>query len=288
MTTPTGGQLAGGQLAFLGAGNMGGTIVRGLVKAGRAPETIGVTSHGRATREHLAATLKVHAFEDNASAAAWADTVVLAVKPAMAVEVLDEIAAEIAPTTVVISLCAGLSCALIESRLPARTAVVRVMPNTPASVGSGIAGVSGGTHASLGQVSTALALMSAVGTAVSLPEAQQDALTAISGSGPAYFFYFVEALVDAGVTQGLPRPLATQLAVKTLLGSARLLDETGTHPTLLRETVTSPGGTTAAALRALDEHGLRSAVQDAVEVCARRSAELAADAARVAGTSPRP
>ncbi|MFZ2624526.1 MAG: pyrroline-5-carboxylate reductase [Propionibacterium sp.] len=279
---------SGGQLAFLGAGNMGGTIVRGLVKAGRPPETIGVTSHGRATREHLAEELKVRAFDDNAQAAAWADTVVLAVKPAKALGVLDEITDQLAPGTLVISLCAGLSCALLESRLPAGTAVVRVMPNTPASVGAGMAGVSGGAHASLAQVSTALALMSAVGTAVSLPEDQQDALTAISGSGPAYVFYFVEALVEAGVTQGLPRPLATELAVKTLLGAARLLDETGSHPTLLRETVTSPGGTTAAALRELDDHGVRSAVQDAVEACARRSAELAADAAQAAAGGPRP
>ncbi|WP_245725751.1 pyrroline-5-carboxylate reductase [Propionibacterium cyclohexanicum] len=281
---PTDERPAGQHLAFLGAGTMGGTIARGLVAAGRDPRTIGVTSHGAATREKLSRELKVLAFDDNPSAAQWADVVVLGVKPAQALAVCDEIEPAVGEGTIVVSLCAGLSCALLESRLPQGTAVIRVMPNTPASVGAAISGVSGGSSASDADVAAAIAVMSAVGKAVVIPESQQDALAAISGSGPAYVFYFVEALVEAGVTQGLARPLATELAVQTLLGSARLLDETGTHPTLLREAVTSPGGTTAAALRALDDRGLRCAIQDAVAACARRSAELGAQAAADAGS----
>ncbi|MFT8395830.1 pyrroline-5-carboxylate reductase [Propionibacterium sp.] len=267
-------------LAVLGAGTMGGILVRGLVKAGRPASTIGVTSHTAATREKIAEETGVQAFDDNATAAAWAEVLVLAVKPVKALGVLDEISAALRPGTVVISLCAGLSCALLESHLPAGTPVVRVMPNTPASVGAGMAGVSPGSHAGPEQEGLAVSLMSTVGKAVVLPENLQDAVTAISGSGPAYVFYFVEALVEAGVTQGLSRPLATELAVQTVLGSARLLDETGTHPALAREAVTSPGGTTGAALRAMDEHALRAAIQDAVEACVRRSAELTEAAVR--------
>ncbi|MDN6798503.1 MAG: pyrroline-5-carboxylate reductase [Propionibacterium sp.] len=266
------------RLAFLGAGTMGGTIVAGLVRAGRDAAGIAVPTHTPAHREKLAAELGVQAFADNRQAAAWASTIVIGVKPADALALLDEISPELGPDNVMISLCAGLSTDLLSAHLPPAVHVVRVMPNTPASVGAGMAGVSGGRTATEHDVQAAITLMSAVGRAVAIPEQLQDPLTAISGSGPAYVFAFVEALIEAGVTQGLPRGLATELATQTLLGSARLLDEGNDSVTQLREAVTSPGGTTAAALRELDDHGLRSAVQDAVEACARRSAELAAAA----------
>lgn len=266
------------RLAFLGAGAMAGTIVAGLVRAGRDPQGIAVTTHTPAHREKLAADLGVHAFGDNERAAAWARTIVIGVKPADVLALLDQITPVLGPDNLVISLAAGLSTELLSAHLPSGVHVVRVMPNTPARVGEGMSGVSAGRTATRHDVDTAIMLMESVGKAVEIPEKLQDPLTAISGSGPAYVFYFVEALIEAGVTQGLPRPLATQLAVQTLLGSARLLDEGTESVTRLREAVTSPGGTTAAALRALDDNGLRSAVQDAVEACARRSAELAAAA----------
>ncbi len=268
------------RLAFLGAGTMGGTIVAGLVRAGRDPHTIAVTTRTPAHREELARELGVQTFGSNAEATEWADALVIGVKPADALALLDEITPQIDGDTLVISLCAGLTTELLGAHLPAGAHVVRVMPNTPASIGAGMAGISGGSHATRSDVDQALALMRTVGKAVDIPEKLQDALTAVSGSGPAYVFYFAEALIEAGVTQGLPRALAGELAEQTLLGAAQLLATGDRSAAALREAVTSPGGTTAAALRKLDEGGVRSAVQDAVEACARRSADLAAEAAR--------
>ena len=207
-------------------------------------------------------------------AARDADTVLLVVKPQDIPEVLPEIAASMRPGTLLVSLCAGIHTGQLEAGLPEGTPVVRVMPNTPAQVDEGMAAISAGSHATPAHLDRVTAIMSAVGKAVTVPEKYQDAVTAISGSGPAYIFYVVEAMIEAGVVLGMPRTMATELVVQTLYGAATMMRETGQHPTVLREQVTSPGGTTAAALRELDDHKVRAAFITAMEAAAKRSAEL--------------
>lgn len=173
------------------------------------------------------------------------------------------------------SLAAGITTAFIESRVPAGVAVVRVMPNTPALVDEGMAAISPGSHCDDEHLVEAESLMASCGKVLRVPEKQMDAVTAISGSGPAYVFYVVESMIEAGVHLGLPRATATELVVQTLVGSAVMLRETGTHPTVLREQVTSPAGTTAAALRELEVHKVRAAFLAAMEAARDRSRELA-------------
>jgi pyrroline-5-carboxylate reductase len=172
-------------------------------------------------------------------------------------------------------LAAGIPTRAIEKHIPDGVAVVRVMPNTPALVDEGMAAISAGTHCDDDHLATAEALLSTTGRVVRVPEKQQDAVTAISGSGPAYLFFVVEAMIEAGVHLGLPRTTATELVVQTVVGSAKLLRETGTHPTVLREQVTSPGGTTAAAIRELEDHKVRAAFITAMEAARDRSVTLA-------------
>ena len=172
------------------------------------------------------------------------------------------------------SLCAGLPTSLFERRLPANTPVVRVMPNTPMLVGEAMSAVSPGTHASAEDVKTVTELLGCVGKVVEVPESQQDAVTALSGSGPAYFFYLVEAMIDAGILLGLPRAVAEQLIVQSAVGAATMLDQGTGHPVLLREAVTSPAGTTINAIRELEKHGVRAALLAAIEAARDRSIEL--------------
>jgi pyrroline-5-carboxylate reductase len=211
----------------------------------------------------------------NVEAAERADTVILVVKPQDMAGLLDEISHVIRPDQLVISLAAGISTATLERGLPEGVAVVRVMPNTPALVDEGMAAVSAGTHCDEEHVLLAEDLLRATGRVTRVPENQQDAVTAISGSGPAYLFFVVEAMIEAGVHLGLPRATATELVVQTMVGSAKLLRETGEHPTVLRERVTSPGGTTAAAVRQLEDHKVRAAFMTALEAARDRSRELA-------------
>jgi pyrroline-5-carboxylate reductase len=187
----------------------------------------------------------------------------------------------------IVSLAAGVDTASIEDRLPEGTPVVRVMPNTPAQVDEGMAAISPGAHSDEEHLARVSELMSATGRVVIVPERYQDAVTAISGSGPAYLFFVVEAMIEAGVHLGLPRDTATELVVQTMLGSAKLLRETGEHPTVLRERVTSPGGTTAAAIRQLEDHKVRAAFITAMESARDRSRDLA-KAARENGADGRP
>ena len=179
------------------------------------------------------------------------------------------------PGQLVISLAAGITTASIESRLPEGVAVVRVMPNTPALVDEGMAAISRGSHCDEAHLAEAEELLPATGRVIRVPEKQQDAVTAISGSGPAYLFFVVEAMIEAGVHLGLPRSTATELVIQTMVGSAKLLRETGEHPTVLRERVTSPGGTTAAAVRELEDHKVRAAFMTALESARDRSRALA-------------
>jgi pyrroline-5-carboxylate reductase len=261
-------------VAIIGAGVMGETLLSGLVRAGFpvADLVVGEKRAERAAqlREKYGVTVV-----DTLSEVTSADTVALVVKPQDMGEVLAEIAPHITPGQLVVSLAAGITTDYIERHLPEGVAVVRVMPNTPALVDEGMAAISGGTHCDEEHLVRAEQMLSATGRVVRVPEKQQDAVTAISGSGPAYLFFVVEAMIEAGVHLGLPRSTATELVVQTMVGSAKLLRETGEHPTVLREQVTSPGGTTAAAIRQLEDHKVRAAFISAMEAARDRSKALA-------------
>jgi pyrroline-5-carboxylate reductase len=267
-------------IAVLGAGKMGEALLAGLLKSGHPGDALCFTERndGRATEvaDRLGLT-RVGVAE----AAGAADMVVVAVKPQDIDPVLVELTAALAGkpegATVVVSLCAGLPTALYESRLPEGTPVVRVMPNTPMVVGEAMSAISPGRHATDAQLSEVEQVLAAVGRVLRVPEHQQDAVTALSGTGPAYFFYAVESLIEAGVLVGLPRHVATELVVQSAVGAARMLRESEgheAHPVVLREAVTSPAGTTAAAVRELDARGARAAFSRAVEAARDRSVEL--------------
>ena len=270
------------RLAILGAGVMGETVLSGLVRAGWSPERIVATDRRPQRQLELTARYGITMLE-NPEAVAGVDTVVLVVKPQDMTDLLAEIAPALQPGTLVVSLAAGVDTASIEAALPAGTPVVRVMPNTPAQVDEGMAAISAGSASTDEHLERVTEILSATGRVVAVPERYQDAVTAISGSGPAYLFFVVEAMIEAGVHLGLPRDTATELVVQTMLGSAKLLRETGEHPTVLRERVTSPGGTTAAAIRQLEDHKVRAAFLSAIEAARDRSRDLA-EAARQPGS----
>jgi pyrroline-5-carboxylate reductase len=267
---------AKGRVAIFGAGVMGETLLSGLLRSGRQAEDVLIAERRTERAEELHERYGV-AVAGNADAAAKADTLLLVVKPQDMGDLLGEIAGTVRPGQLVISIAAGITTTFVESRLPAGVAVIRVMPNTPALVDEGMAAISPGAHCSDSDLEVAEDLLAATGKVVRVPEKQQDAVTAISGSGPAYVFLVVEAMIEAGVHLGLPRPIATELAVQTVVGAGKLLSETGEHPALLRERVTSPGGTTAAALRELEDHGVRAAFLAALEAARDRSRALAAE-----------
>ena len=273
-------------LAILGAGVMGETVLSGLLRAGWNSDRIIATDRRTERQVELEAKYGI-TMMTNAEAAAKADTVILVVKPQDMRDLLTEIAPVVSSSTLIVSLAAGVDTASIEERLPTGTPVVRVMPNTPAQVDEGMAAISAGAHSDEEHLARVSELMSATGRVVTVPERYQDAVTAISGSGPAYLFFVVEAMIEAGVHLGLPRDTATELVVQTMLGSAKLLRETGEHPTVLRERVTSPGGTTAAAIRQLEDHKVRAAFITAMESARDRSRDLAM-AARENGANGRP
>ena len=211
-----------------------------------------------------------------ADAVRGAGIVIIAIKPQDIDTLLADLAAVIGVEQLVVSVVAGITSGHLERGLGAGVPVVRCMPNTPALVDQAMTAISAGAHAGDDHLAAADALLSTVGRVVRVPEKQLDAVTALSGSGPAYFFLVVEAMVDAGVLLGLPRALATELVVQTALGSATMLRDLGEHPVLLREAVTSPAGTTIAGTRELEVHGVRAAFLAAVEAAARRSVELGA------------
>lgn len=260
--------------AILGAGVMGETLLSGLVRAGRRVDNLLVgEKRGERARE-LEERYGV-AVVSNAEAASKADTVALVVKPQDMPDLLDEIAPQLRAGQLLVSLAAGITTGFIESRVPDGIAVVRVMPNTPALVDEGMAAISPGSHCDDSHLAEAESLMASVGRVLRIPERQQDAVTAISGSGPAYLFFVIESMIEGGVHLGLPRATATDLVVQTVVGSAKMIRETGEHPTVLREQVTSPAGTTAAALRELEVHGVRAAFLAAIEAARDRSRALA-------------
>ncbi len=261
-------------VAIIGAGVMGETLLSGLIRGGRSAADLVVVEKRPERAEELREKYAVTVVADIAAAAA-AETVALVVKPQDMADVLAEIGPHLRAGQLLVSLAAGITTAAIESHIPNGVAVVRVMPNTPALVDEGMAAISPGTHCDDHHLAIAEDLLSQTGRVVRVPETQQDAVTAISGSGPAYLFFVVESMIEAGVHLGLPRSTATELVVQTVVGSAKLLRETGEHPTVLREQVTSPGGTTAAAIRQLEDHKVRAAFITAMEAARDRSSELA-------------
>jgi len=262
-------------IAFIGAGNMGEALVRGLLatKTVSASQII-VTDVRAVRREHFAKTFGVRAVADNRQAVKAADIVVLAVKPQQVSEALLDFKWAMTDQKLIISIAAGVTTARIEQELGERTHVIRAMPNTPALVGAGAAGVAKGAHATDDDLATAESILRAVGICVRVDEKSIDAVTALSGSGPAYFFYVTEAMIQAGVTAGLDRALAKRLAVQTLYGAAKLLVESGEEPDVLRRKVTSPGGTTEAAVKVMSERKLSSIFDEAMKAAEKRSQEL--------------
>jgi pyrroline-5-carboxylate reductase len=262
-------------VAILGAGKMGEALLSGLLRAGRSPGELLFTERHPERAAILESRFDVRAVT-TAQAAQSADTLLIAVKPQEMAALLEELAQGAGPANLVISIAAGIPTAFIEQRLPDGVPVVRVMSNTPVLVDEAMSVVSAGAHAGEEHLERTEKLLRAVGKVARLPEAQLDAVTALSGSGPAYFFYLVEAMIDAGILLGLPRSIAAELIVQTAIGSAVMLRDSGEHPVQLREAVTSPGGTTIAAIRELENHGVRAALLAALEAARDRSRELAA------------
>jgi pyrroline-5-carboxylate reductase len=265
----------GKTIAFLGAGNMAEALVKGLLRAGVAmPAEILCTDRRLDRLADLAKRYGIRTSPDNRAAAAEAAIVVLSVKPQVMNKLLAEIAPALDGSKLVVSIAAGVPLAAIERRVGHGVRLIRTMPNTPALVGAGATAVSPGEHATDADLAQARALFDAVGRSVIVDEPLLDAVTGLSGSGPAYIFLVIEALADAGVKVGLDRRTAQDLAAQTVLGSAQLLIETGEHPGRLKDQVTSPGGTAIAGLHTLEAGGLRTTLMNAVEAATKRSHEL--------------
>jgi len=267
-----------GRVAVLGGGVMGEALVGAVLRAGVGASDVVVAEKAAARAREVADAHGVSTTPSVADAVAGADVVLVAVKPQDVAAALADAGPALAPGALVVTVAAGLPIAFYEARLPAGTPVVRVMPNTPAVVGKGASALAPGAAAGPDHVTLARTLLAPTGLVLEVPERLLDAVTAVSGSGPAYVFYLVDALAEAGVLLGLPRAQALELAVATFEGASALLAASGEHPVVLRERVSSPGGTTVAALRELDAHGVRAAVLAAAEAARDRSRALAAEA----------
>ncbi len=262
-------------IGFLGAGNMAEALIRGLVLGGVVPATSIIASAPRSERQdELRAAYGIITTADNAEVARRAQILVLSVKPQILEKVVHEVSTHVPIDALVVSVAAGVDTATIESHLPSGARVVRAMPNTPAKVRAGATAISRGRNANDADLAEAKAIFDAVGITVVLDENQLDAVTGLSGSGPAYIFLILEALADAGVKVGLSRRNAQRLAAQTVMGSAKLLLDTDEHPGRLKDMVTSPGGTAIAGLHTLEEGGLRTTLINAVETATKRSREL--------------
>jgi pyrroline-5-carboxylate reductase len=268
-------------IAILGTGRMGEALLSGLLRAGRPPAEVAAVVRRPARADELRAAYGVPVLSA-AEAAQKAGTLVLAVKPQDMEPMLGEISHLVTPAQLVISIAAGITTSFIEGYFPVDTdwpagtgvPVIRVMSNTPALVDEAMSVVSAGTFASEEHVRHAEELLATVGRVLRIPEYQQDAATALSGSGPAYVFYLVEAMVDAGVLLGMPRRTALEMVTQTVYGAATMLRDSGEHPVILRDAVTSPAGTTIAAVRELEKHGVRAAFLAAIEAARDRAREL--------------
>jgi pyrroline-5-carboxylate reductase len=265
------------RVAILGVGTIGESLLRGLLSGGwRRPGEVVATVRSEERAADLAERYGVRATVSNAEAVTGAELVVIAVKPQDFDVLLGEIGGLLSPEQTVLSVAAAITTAAIEERLAPGVPVVRAMPNRPATVHEGIAGVCAGSHAGDEHLTLAEEALSHLGAVVRVPERYMDAVTAVSGSGPAYFALLAEAMIEAGILLGLSREISTQLVVQTMLGTARLLRDEHIHPVELREQVTSPGGTTIRAIRELERAGVRAAFLNAIQAAMERSRELAA------------
>ncbi len=267
-------------VAFLGAGHMAEALLNGLVRKGLVPPAqIRVADVLAGKADALARRFGVTACPDNAAAVRGAAVCVLAMKPQDLPAAIRGLREALPADALLLSIAAGVPCSAIEALLPPGRRVVRVMPNTPCLVGDGVSGLSGGRHATEADLALAEALLASVGAVHRLPEELLDAVTAVSGSGPAYVFYLAEAMAEAAERLKLPPDVARDLVGRTIAGAARLMQETGLLPLELRRRVTSKGGTTEAAVRHLDAAGVRAALVEAIEKARARAAELARSAA---------
>jgi len=265
----------GGRIAVIGAGKIATTLVRALLGAGHlAPGQVAATTLHEPSARDVAERLGVHAGTSNPEAVRGADLVLLAVKPQALGAVLDELRDHITPDQLVVSVVASATVAFIERHLRPGVSVVRAMPNTPSLVGAGMTVLSAGTHASAAHLTRARRLFEGVGRVSILDEKHMDAVTALSASGPAFLFVVIEALAEGGVKVGLPRNIATELAAQTTLGAAKMVLETGEHPAMLKDAVTTPAGCTIDGLLRLEEGGLRVTLIKAVVESTRRAGEL--------------
>jgi pyrroline-5-carboxylate reductase len=265
------------RVAILGAGTIGESLLRGLLSGGwRKPDEVVVTVRDQERASELAKHHGVHATLSNTEAVAGATLVVIAVKPQDFDTLLGEIGGVLTPEQTVLSVAAAIPTATIEAKVAPGVPVVRAMPNRPATVHEGIAGICAGAHAGEEHLRLAEEALSHLGAVVQVPERYMDAVTAVSGSGPAYFALLAEAMIEAGILLGLSREISTQLVVQTMFGTAKLLRDEGLHPVELREQVTSPGGTTIRAIRELELAGVRAAFLNAIQAAMERSRELAA------------
>jgi pyrroline-5-carboxylate reductase len=265
----------GKTIGFVGAGNMAEALIRGLIQGSVVAAEAIVASHPRRERlDELHAVYGIHTTPDNAAVPGRAQIVVLSVKPQILEKVARELAPALTPDQLVISVAAGVDAATIEGHLFEGARVIRAMPNMPALVRAGATAIARGQHATDDDLAVAVKIFDAVGITVALDEGHLDAVTGLSGSGPAYIFLIIEALADAGVKVGLSRRNAQRLAAQTVMGSAKLLIDTDEHPGRLKDMVTSPGGTAIAGLHTLEEGGLRTTLINAVETATKRAREL--------------
>lgn len=263
------------RIVFIGAGSMGQALIKGLLETGLVErENLAASARSQKTLDGLARDFSIQTYSDNKVMVEKADIIILAVKPQVIGQVLQELKNVITSRQLVISIAAGINLAYLESNLAAQVPVIRVMPNTPCLVREGACGVSLGTYVGDELGKLVEELLSAVGKVVVVPEKLLNAVTGLSGSGPAYIYLAIEALADGGVREGLPRNQALTLAAQTVLGAAKMVLETGEHPGVLKDKVTSPAGTTIEAVASLEKDGLRSALIRAVTVASQKSEQL--------------
>jgi len=268
--------MAENRIAILGAGRIGEALLTGLLSSGwRTREQLVVTARSEGRVEELRSRHGVEATTSNADAVAGAEIVVVAVKPQDIDALLGEIGGLLVPEQTVLTVAAAIPTAHIEERIAEGVPVVRAMPNAPSTVHEGMAGICAGAHAGDAQLALAEEVLTHLGRVVRVPEQAMDAVTALSGSGPAYFALLAEAMIEAGILLGVSREVSTTLVVQTMLGTAKQLRDLGMHPVELREAVTSPGGTTIAAIRELEQAGVRAAFLNAIQAAMTRSRELA-------------
>jgi pyrroline-5-carboxylate reductase len=264
------------RVAFLGGGRMAEALISGLIRSGgRSVEEIMVTGRREERTRELAGKYGIAATLDNAEAARWANVLVLMAKPQDMDVLLAQVREHVTAEDLIVTFAAGIRTSFVEKHLPDEIPVVRVMSNVPVMVDEAMSVITPGRHATEEQLVTTEELLGYVGRVLRLKETHLDAVTATSGSGPAYFFLLAEAMIEACILLGLSRDVATDLIVQTMLGSAKMLRDTGRHPVELREMVTSPGGTTIAAIRHLEEAGVRAAFLNAIDAARKRSEELA-------------